>query len=308
MLRKTIKKLILEQMSKDETSFYGVNAEAISYLLKNPGFFSKLGDENSIEQWCENFIGERMGGGYSRLAFSMRGNNDLVFKVSYIGEEGDLTNQKEIENFTRYNFQNPFFPRVFTSDPSGEWFIVEKLNLLIDDETSIDRAKTLFDPYIRKKIKVLKNIEELLRLSVQGTEDADEKYKLLLGLPGGGFGSIGIDRVAYFYFDAALRRVWDKDVWQFEVVRELEIIDMFDYFQGQHEKVLEEICKKILKDPWMSSFSKIMKSLDIDWGDIGPGNIGIDEQGNIKILDISIFDEKFAGSMFAKSGTPVSWG
>ena len=59
----------------------------------------------------------------------------------------------------------------------------------------------------------------------------------------------------------------------------------------------------------MMRMSDIIKSLDIDWGDIGPGNLGVDEQGNIKILDISIFDEQFAGSMFARSSDlPISWG
>ena len=318
-LKAKIRQLILEQMSKRETSFYGVNTNPVSFLLENPGFFTKMtqgmstsDSQDAIEQWCEQNIGPKMGKGYSRLAFLMRGNNDLVFKVSYIGAEGDLTNQKEIENFTKYSFQNAFFPRVFANDPGGEWFIVEKLDLLTGEkEEPVENVMDRFDPYIRKKIKTLRSIEGLFRFLLQKEEDADEMYKLLLELPThASFDLVdGSNRIAYFYFDAALKLVWDRDIWEYEVVNNLQTLDIYDYFQGQHEDFLERLCRRILKDPWMSRMSEIIKGLDIDWGDIGPGNLGIDEQGNIKILDISIFDEQFAGSMFQKSGgTPVSWG
>ena len=317
-IRKIIKNLILEQMSKRESSFYGVNTNAVSFLLDNPGYFSKLisSDQSNnaqavVEEWCEQNIGPKMGKGYSRLAFAMRGNNDLVFKVSYIGAEGDLTNQKEIENFTKHSFQNTFFPRVFASDSGGEWFIVEKLDLLMGEEEAPEETMNRFDPYIRKNIKTLRSIESLLRFFLQGKEDANEMYDLLVELPKqASFDLIdGSNRLAYFYFDAALKLIWDKDIWEYEVVNNLQDLDVYDYFQGQHEVFLEKLCRRILKDPWMMRISDIVKSLDIDWGDIGPGNLGVDEQGNIKILDISIFDEQFAGSMFARSSdSPISWG
>ena len=317
-MRKLIKQIILEQMSKRETSFYGVNTSAVNFLLDNPGTFSKLinshqsnDNQEIVEEWCKKNIGPKMGKGYSRLAFAMRGNNDLVFKVSYIGAEGDLTNQKEIENFTKHSFQNTFFPRVFTSDPGGEWFVVEKLNLLMGDESEpVEDVMNRFDPYIRKNIKILKSIEGLLKFFLQGKEDPAEMYKILIGLPKqASFDFVdGSNRLAYFYFDAALKLAWDKEIWRQEIVKSLQNLDVYDYFQGRHEVFLEKLCNTILGDPWMMRVADIIKSLNIDWGDIGPGNIGIDEQGNIKILDISIFDEQFEGSMFAKSGTPVSWG
>ena len=318
-LKTKIRQLILEQMSKREISFYGVNTGAVSFLLDNPGYFSKLISNHQsnnaqaiVEEWCEQNIGPKMGKGYSRLAFAMRGNNDLVFKVSYIGAEGDLTNQKEIENFTKHSFQNTFFPRVFASDPGGEWFVVEKLNLLTGEESEpVEEVMNRFDPYIRKNIKTLKSIESLLLLLLQGKEDANEMYNILVGLPKQASFNLydGSNRIAYFYFDAALKLAWDKDIWKHEVVNSLQNLDIYDYFQGQHEAFLEKLCNTILRDPWMMRVADIIKSLNIDWGDIGPGNIGIDEQGNIKILDISIFDEQFSGSMFVRSSdSPISWG
>jgi hypothetical protein len=317
-MRKLIKSLILEELSKDENKFYGINSGVISYLLDNPGTFSKLtsGLDNedardSVESWCIKNIGPRMGKGYSRLAFSMRGNNDLVFKVSYIGEEGDETNRKEIDNFTRFNFQNTFFPRVFARDPSGEWLIVEKLDLLIEDGDMPDAAMTRFDPHIRKNVKSLKNIESLLRSLVQNEEDSQEKYEILASLPNQSLLTMsgGENMIAYYYFDIALKLAWDKDIWEMEAVRDFQMADIFDYFQGQHADFLERLCRRILKDPWMKNLSDIVKQLGIDWGDIGPGNIGVDEQGRIKILDISIFEERFTNDGLGRpNGTPVSWG
>lgn len=317
-MRKIIKSLILEALSEDENSFYGVNSGVITYLLDNPGTFSKLTSmksnedaRDSVESWCIKNIGPKMGKGYSRLAFAMRGNNDLVFKVSYIGDEGDETNRKEIENFTRFSFQNSFFPRVFARDPAGEWLIVEKLNLLIEDGDTPDVAMTRFDPHIRKNVKVLKSIEGLLRFFLQGQEDEQEKYEILTKLPNQSLLSMsgGENMLAYYYFDMALKFAWSKDIWEMEAVRDFQMSDVYDYFQGQHSRFLEKLCIRILKDPWMKNLSEIVSQLGIDWGDIGPGNIGIDEQGRIKILDISIFEESFTNDDFDRSGgTPMSWG
>ena len=317
-LRDQIKKIILEQISKNEEGFYGTNSDAIKYLLDNPGTFSRLTHlkkpadaEMSVVNWCEKNIGPKMGRGYSRLAFAMRGNNDLVFKVSYIGEEGNVTNVKEVENFTDRGFQNSFFPKVFARDNAGEWLILEKLDLLISDEMSHEECQEKFDEHIRKNCRVLKNIEGLIRYRLKGEEDAEEMYDIIINLPRiGSFDDRDPkERIAYYFFDQALTRSWMPDIWEMQHVRDLQTSDIYNYFNDRHEEFLAGLCDQIMSDSWISALAQTVKELGIDWGDIGPGNIGIDERGNIKILDISIFEERFSDEREGRSlGGSISWG
>lgn len=282
-IRLAIRKIIKESLSTDENKFYGISTEKLNFLLENPGFFSSV----DPLAWCPRNIGMRLGSGATRAVFNLAGNNDLVFKVATDLEDGVKTNLEEIKFFTEYGFQSNFFPRVYIHDPGGEWLVVEKLNLLIDNQMSMEEQYLQFEPYIGRNAKLLSNLPYFIRKFLEGQENQKEKLSILLSLSKEKY---GIDVPAYFFFDMAMTRVWAEDLWEWEAVDLLKQVDIYNYFDYQHKKILGDLFDFFMQDPWLASLGQTVKAVGIDWADIGPGNIAIDEEGKIKIIDISIFD------------------
>lgn len=284
-IRNIVRNIIKESLSSDEDRFYGVSSSKLNFLLDNPGFFKTV--DPII--WCSKNIGTKLGSGATRSVFNLVGNNDLVFKVATNLRDGVETNLKEIKFFTEYGFQSPFFPRVYLHDYMGEWLVVEKLNLLINNQMSMEDAYLQFEPYVKQNAKMLSNLPYFIGKFLEGQENKEEKLNILLSLANEYY---GVDVPAYYFFDMAMTRVWAEDIWKWQAVDSFSQIDLYNYFNSNHEKALSNLFDFLMTDPWLASLGNAVKQIGIDWGDIGPGNIAIDESGNIKIIDISIFDDK----------------
>jgi len=294
-VRKAIRELIKEVISKEHKRFLGSSHKAISDLGDHPGWFSQKNLFDSTEaviSWCESNIGRKLGSGATRIVFNVAGNSELVFKVARPEKfsEGVASNLKEIKLFNEHGHNKTFFPKVYDSDPQGEWLLIEKVNLLMmqgeDPAIDADTITMRFVPYLQAESEMLADIEGAVYEAIPDHQFKEEAYQVVLDWIQFEGWSSPVWKLFSAFMESGMLGVGFNDM----SLERYDAMGYFMYIPGGAAGFFERLFEIMARDPWMRSVYLTSKQMGIDWTDMGPGNMGIDTDGHFKIIDISIFD------------------
>ena len=283
-MRKILKewRLFLEEISKSEISYFGKEFEE---LMANP-------DLALDKDWIAKNMGKRLGGGYSRVAYELKDNPNLVWKTAFRTEgdtnfeEGSYTNAQEAKYFNRYP---DFFPRVYLTgektpgyDPeTGElmgsaWdYPVKKdfIPWIIIDKVKVINDATEYDDLIRKIFPVMQQVVDKIEAAgVPMRKSMFAKTKQ---------SAVFVKTMRYGNYEEIYRYVHNS----------LLNHPRSPLSDAQREEFAYELTDMITKDYKMARLLQLFQETGADAGDIRPGNVGTDfaTESKFIILDISKF-------------------
>ena len=286
-MRKILKewRQYLDEISKSEISYFGKEFEE---LMANP-------DLAKDKNWIANNMGKRLGGGYSRVAYELKNNPELVWKVAYNSSdhpdetsfaEGSYTNAQEAKYFNRYT---DFFPKVYMTgeairgyDPeTGElmggtyeypeqkdfipWIIIDRVEVITNDRDYDALIHKVF-PVMQQVVNKIKAAGVPMRKSMFASTKRSNIF--IKTMRYGNYGEI------YRYFhDSVLGHPRSP------------------LGDQQRQDFAYELTDMITKDYKMSRLLQLFQETGADAGDIRVGNVGTDLATGSKfiILDISKF-------------------
>jgi hypothetical protein len=304
----------LEEMSKEEEKFFG---DEIKALVDNPDelyYVKKVKPRNPYvdleerqflnRRWIEENVGKYLGGGSFRDAYQIKSHPDKILKISnrYLqhdpldGQEyttiAEDTNALEIEMFNKYP---GYFPKVYISDKEKQgiprWLVIEKAN-------------------------VIEYQSEFIRQIVRSFKSIPKSYNLVNNLIAEYFPSTSAD----FPSSYNTGREIDAEQWAFvswiavgyneperlkDVLKDLPVWDEMygDVLKRDVDRVIDEeilldeavrkVWKVLTSDQYLVKFWDMVNTLNIEYNELRPGNIGTDFKTRTKflIIDISIFDD-----------------
>lgn len=295
LYRKNLIKLFFKKaldILDSEVSWFG--PEVID-LLNNP--------ENAFDQeWIEQNMGERMGGGATRYAFSLKGNDKLVWKVArpHARSRGGYTNAEEVKYFNQFP---KFFPKVYMSGKkmnynpeTGEvdgtdfidWLIVDKVSVIKNDEefaelilknfSCVDKIKKEIKAKYRNYFSILDNVLTIeVFLAAMGEYKYipfDRKSNLLENA----------ERSFYQYIIELVAPVRSSNHLSFE--SSLEKVE-----KEEIESFAKEMAQLVIADREIISLLRLCNKVDVQIAEIGVGNVGTDLETKTKfiLLDINKF-------------------
>ena len=277
----------LNEISKEEVKWFGAEFEE---LANNPQL-------SYHKTWIEQNMGKRLGGGYSRTAYELKGNPDLVWKVANEWEEddGNYTNAEEKEWFNQFP---EFFPRVWLTDdphtPSKapistlgmaiskyknlsftRWIVVDRV-IIVDNQTDYQNLILKVFPIVTRILKILANNRITLN-PWSSAGDHWDVFLLFLSLT-----RSGSYKKIFNYFKETVnnavvshRRRYDTDLLEPE----------------QIEDLARSLTDMATNDTKFARFLEMLQATGADAGDIRPGNVGTDlaTKSKFVVLDISKF-------------------
>lgn len=286
-MRKLLKewRKYLEEISKSELKYFGQEFEE---LMADPALAQD-------KTWIANNMGKRLGGGYSRVAYELKGNPELVWKTAYNSsdhpdetsfEEGSYTNAQEAKYFNRYP---DFFPKVYMTgeatrgyDPeTGElmggtyeypeekafmpWLIIDRVHVILDDGEYDALIHKVF-PVMQQAVNKVKAAGVPIRTSMFASTKRSNFF---------------IKTMRYGNYEEIYRYFHDN-----VLNHPRSPLD-----DKQREELAYEITDMITKDYKMSRLLQLFQETGADAGDIRIGNVGTDLATKSKfiILDISKF-------------------
>lgn len=292
MIRSIIKRLILESFKEDNFDFQGEELEmreigydafyAIKKLEKLP--YSPASNDFDFIKWSLQNMGPIEGAGFSRVTFNVPDRPGILFKIprnsktGLFSTKGAISNRQEISIFNQLGGSG-LFPRVFMNDKLGNWFFVEKVKIIEDDDIGYKKLGEA----IAKESEMIGNIERTIMLALP----PQEKNKVCLDTVLDAHASIEVyeNPQVYFYF-----KFVESDYNEFvDFVGEAIVeADPNANIDDPYE-VARKIYSLFLKDSFLNKLKSHIMLLGINGFDIGPGNVGISElDGKLKIIDVSI--------------------
>lgn len=304
----------LAEMSKEEEKFFGDEIKALVdnpdelYYVKTVKPRNTYADEEERQflnrRWIEENVGKYMGGGSFRDAYQIKSHPDKILKISnrYLQHEpldgqeystiAEETNALEIEMFNKYP---GYFPKVYISDKEKQgiprWLVIEKAN-------------------------VIEYQSEFIRQIVRSFKSIPKSYNLVNNLIAEYFPSTSAD----FPSSYNTGREIDAEQWAFvswiavgyneperlkDVLKDLPVWDEMygDVLKRDVDRVIDEeilldeavrkVWKVLTSDQYLVKFWDMVNTLNIEYNELRPGNIGTDFKTRTKflIIDISIFDD-----------------
>lgn len=293
LIRDIIRKILLESFEEDEigrtreeleidiigSKMYNI---VNNMLIQNNQLYMDNGFD--FIKWCKQFIGPVEGHGFSRVTFKVPDRPGLLFKIARnfrTGEyspKGATSNRQEVMIFRRLGGSD-LFPKVFNADPLGNWFIVEKVDII---ENDINGYANL-GKAIKKESVAIKNLNRTLLRALPQEERNQNALDVLLST------NTAIENYenphVYFYF-----KFVESDLQEFiDVVGEAILESDPNGFIDNPYHVASNIYGNFLRDPFLNKLKYFIMSLGINGFDLGPGNVGISAlDGKFKIIDVSI--------------------
>tara|TARA_B100000287_G_C20637472_1_gene782218 strand:+ start:302 stop:1150 length:849 start_codon:yes stop_codon:yes gene_type:complete len=278
--RKQLKNMIRENLRDMEGAFFG---PSISFLLDNPDVLLSV---NNKRGWLRKNIGNILGAGHSREVYEISDHLGLVLKVAIAGYysknpggihvDGIRSNSLEAKYFNLYP---DFFPKTYVYDKNFTWIVIERLHVITSEQELSDMLNLNFE--------VFANIEEVLLENNFDIEKIDEWVESITGIR-------ETLRPYMFYLFLCGRGSILKNA------RSTHRHRTFD--QGMHffpktdnalnENALtevENVYNYMASDIKLLKFQEMVSILGVDPIEMDFGNLGVDREGNIKIIDISIF-------------------
>jgi len=314
MIKVKIKRLIDEEMSKEEEKFFG---DEIKALVDNPDelyYVKKVKPQNPYvdleekqflnRRWVEQNVGKYLGGGSFRDAYQIKSHPDKILKISnrYLqhdpldGQEyttiAEDTNALEIEMFNKYP---DYFPKVYISDQEKQgiprWLVIEKVKViewdndfnrqLVRSFKSIPKSYNLINDLVAEYLPSDKKDFPPAIGSGRQIDPEEWAYKSWMAV-----GYNDKNRLKDILKDLP---VWDQkygDVLKRDVDQVIDEEILLD-------EAIDKVWKVLTSDQYLVKFWDMVNELNIEYNELRPGNVGTDLETRTKflIIDISIFDD-----------------
>ena len=304
----------LAEMSKEEEKFFG---DEIKALVDNPDelyYVKTVKPRNPYvdleerqflnRRWIEENVGKYMGGGSFRDAYQIKSHPDKILKISnrYLQHEpldgqeystvAEETNALEIEMFNKYP---GYFPKVYISDKEKQgiprWLVIEKVKV-IEWQTEFIRQLVRSFKSIPKSYNL---INDLIAEYFPSTKaDFPPSYNAGREIDAEQWAHTAWIAVGYNEPERLKDVLKDLPVWdeKYGDVLKRDVDRVID-----EEVLLDEAVRKVWKvltsDQYLVKFWDMVNTLNIEYNELRPGNIGTDLKTRTKflIIDISIFDD-----------------
>jgi len=258
---KSIRQLLAEAALAVERTYFG---DVVSQLIDNP----KLIDDFT---WLESSNLEPIGVGASRGAYRVPDNDDIVIKKAIV-PRGKIDNQREIQKFK--TFPN-LFPKTYVHAPDFDWIVMEKVEVVSKDAEQLKKILSQHMPVVYNTI-----INKMTQSGIDPTNPEMIKqsyYDLIFNLEARKHGLKTV----------AKDQTKDRLSFQKAFKRMVELV------KGQKVNILFEdadILKMITRDRKFFDIYKAASEFGIAFKELRGDNLGIDTDGNLVIIDLSIME------------------
>ena len=325
-MRNIIKKLILEEIgdTKEEYRLFGENL--VNGLRKDDKFKTPFSSQRDLDERSDYFESKynlkKIGRGFFRVVYQTE-NPEIVLKFattnkSQIVRGGKITSAMEcnLQEVKRFNRYPEFFPKSFAYDPEGKWLLVEKVENIVTNNKELNSAiLSNFSSFKLLKEETINQIRNYIGLMYKGlaTKNLEDQYEL--------YYKIRKEVDSFFNEDMTLNYFYNflkKSESDIEYEKALfDIIhwtikwccDEIVFYSHIIKDADDDITKKIVRslknpivkqnianksfnhlsrDRKLKRFYNMIKWEKIPIREIRKENIGIDSNGNIKIIDATI--------------------
>jgi len=286
----------LTDISAEEIKWFG---PGIAKLAMDPSALKRTQDKRVArkswvdEDWIEENIGPWVGSGFSRTAFVIKNNPNLIFKVADGQvDDGRYTNGEEKKMFNKYP---EFFPRVWmTSKDVGlskhgirrgevgtdntkqgksdnlylDWIIVDRVKPFDRSGGGMGAASE----FIEKKIPILKKI-------IEQTPWRRSSYSGARGLP---------VNFVFRLFKFFLVSVEYKNPLHREGLGKLAPFLERKLSLKEVDNIIQNIYNIMIKDPKLIKVSEIIATTEMDANEFRPDNFATDAETGEKLIFLDI--------------------